>query len=77
MIKNTKLISEEITKNGHNILNSNIKDDEIGYAQTTDGLQELVINDKLFSNPLFSSSIEIYKKIKDYDIELGKDMLNF
>lgn len=71
-----KLISEEITKNGHNILNSNIKDDEIRiYAQTTDGLQELVINDKLFSNPLFSSSIEIYKKIKDYDINLGKDIL--
>ncbi|ASM35936.1 DNA topoisomerase (ATP-hydrolyzing) subunit B [Campylobacter sputorum] len=71
-----KLISEEITKNGHNILNSNIKDDEIKiYAQTTDGLQELVINDKLFSNPLFSSSIEIYKKIKDYDINLGKDIL--
>lgn len=71
-----KLISEEITKNGHNILNSNIKDDEIKiYAQTTDGLQELIINDKLFSNPLFSSSIEIYKKIKDYDINLGKDIL--
>lgn len=71
-----KLISEEITKNGHNILNSNIKDDEIKiYAQTTDGLQELIINDKLFSNSLFSSSIEIYKKIKDYDINLGKDIL--
>ncbi|WP_033917159.1 DNA topoisomerase (ATP-hydrolyzing) subunit B [Campylobacter sputorum] len=71
-----KLISEEITKNGHNILNSNIKDDEIRiYAQTTDGLQELVINDKLFSNPLFSSSTQIYKKIKDYDINLGKDIL--
>ncbi|MBF6676151.1 DNA gyrase subunit B, partial [Campylobacter sp. RM12321] len=71
-----KLISEEIAKNGHNILNSNIKDDEIRiYAQTTDGLQELVINDKLFSNPLFSSSTQIYKKIKDYDINLGKDIL--
>lgn len=72
-----KIMCEEISKNGHNVLNSSLKDDEIRiYAQTTDGLQELIINDKLFSNPLFSSAVEIYKKIKDYGINLDKDILD-
>lgn len=70
------ILSKEISKNGHNILNSSVKDDEIRiYAQTTDGLQELIINDKLFSNPLFSDAIEIYKKIKDYGINVNRDIL--
>lgn len=70
------ILSTEISKNGQNILNSSVKDDEIRiYAQTTDGLQEFVISDKLFSNPLFSDAVEIYKKIKDYDINLDRDIL--
>lgn len=71
-----KILCEEITKNGHNILNYTLKDDEIKiYLQTQNGLQEFIIDEKLTKNYLFLDAIQIYQKIKDYDINLGKDFL--
>ncbi len=63
---------------GYNILNQSIEDEEIHfYVQTVDGLEELIINDVLFTNPQYNSAIEIYKKIQEHitDEFANKDLL--
>ncbi|PSM53060.1 DNA gyrase, subunit B [Campylobacter blaseri] len=59
-----------------NILNSYVSDDEIKiYVQTQSGLEELVINENLFTNPIFEEAIFIYNKIKSRDLKFDKDFL--
>ncbi|TQR58178.1 DNA topoisomerase (ATP-hydrolyzing) subunit B [Campylobacter troglodytis] len=73
-----KIIKTFLEKQGHNILNLYINESEIRiFVQTENGLDELVINDALFSNPLYEEASFIYEKIKERDFNLGKDILEF
>ena len=72
------LIKEFLEKQNYNILSSNINIDEIHiFVQTENGLEELIINDSLFTNHLYQEAIFIYEKIKDRNFNLNKDILEF
>lgn len=75
LFENLKLFLE---KEGYNILNSLVNENEIRiFVQTENGLEELLINDELFSNTLYEEAVFIYKKIKERDLEglFDKDIL--
>ncbi|TQR31305.1 DNA topoisomerase (ATP-hydrolyzing) subunit B [Campylobacter sp. MIT 99-7217] len=76
---NQKLFSttkEFLEKQGHNILNSYVNEKEIRiFVQTESGLEELIINDELFTNPLYEEAVYIYSKIKERDFNFDKDIL--
>ena len=62
-----KDLEEFIAKLGYNILNKYIDDEKIHYyVQTKEGLEELIIDDNLFTSPHYNEAIYIYKKIKEY-----------
>ena len=63
---------------GYNILSKSITDHKIHiYVQTKEGLEELLIDDELFSSPYFTEAIYIFDKINERDISLfgGKDLI--
>lgn len=69
-----KILTKKIKEDGFNILNSYANDSEIRiYAQTPNGLEELVVNDLLFTNVLFEEAMRIYAQIKERDIDLKED----
>ncbi|QCD51678.1 DNA topoisomerase (ATP-hydrolyzing) subunit B [Campylobacter sp. RM16192] len=87
MIENPDIVSKnyneifEILKiylenEGYNILNSYINEDEIRiYVQTESGLEELVVNENLFTNPLYEEALFISNKIKDREFSFTKDVI--
>ncbi len=88
MIENPDIISDNKTlyatlekyihSLGYNILNHTVTDESIHlYVQTVDGLEELLIDDNLFSNPHYNEALYINDKIKDHATEelAGKDLL--
>ena len=88
MIENPDIVSKsydeifEILKNyleaqGHNILNSYVSDEEARiYVQTESGLEELLVNENLFTNPLYEEALYISRKIKERGIDLKGDVLD-
>lgn len=71
-----EVIKTELESQNYNILNSYISEDEIRvYVQTPNGLEELIINDSLFVNPLYIEAVHIYSKMKERDIDLPGDPL--
>ncbi|MGP1533286.1 MAG: DNA topoisomerase (ATP-hydrolyzing) subunit B [Campylobacter sp.] len=88
MIENPDIVSKsygeifEILKNyleaqGHNILNSYISEEEARiYVQTESGLEELLVNENLFTNPLYEEALYISQKIKERGIELKGDVID-
>ncbi len=69
-------IEKFLTDAGNNILTKNISEEEIHlFVQTTDGLEELVINDDLFSAPHFVEANYVYQKIKEWNLDLKGDPL--
>ncbi len=67
-------IEEYIKSIGYNILNRVIEEEKIHlYIQTDEGLEELVIDENLFTNPLFQEAIYIYSKIKERDVTIFGD----
>ncbi|EET78608.1 DNA gyrase, subunit B [Campylobacter showae] len=88
MIENPDIVSKsygeiyEILKNyleaqGHNILNSYVSEDEARiYVQTESGLEELLVNENLFTNPLYEEALYISQKIKERGIELKGDVID-
>ncbi|WP_200762924.1 DNA topoisomerase (ATP-hydrolyzing) subunit B [Nitrosophilus alvini] len=59
-----KKIENYLNTLGYNILSSNIDDEKIHlYVQTEDGLEEIVIDDTLFTNPFYNEALFIYDKI--------------
>ncbi len=63
-----KIIEKFVNGLGYNILNSFVNDEEIHlFIQTKDGLEELVIDDNLFTNPLYEEALYIHSKIKERD----------
>ncbi|WP_417904466.1 hypothetical protein ACD575_04000 [Campylobacter sp. LH-2024] len=71
-----KIIKAFLDKQGHNILNHYINENEIRmYIQTENGLEELIINDDLFAHPLYEEANYIFSKIKERDLTFEKDIL--
>ncbi len=73
-----KIIEKYIHSLGYNILNFSITDEDIHlFIQTKDGLEELVINDILFTNSLYEEALYIHSKIieRDNGIFGNKDLI--
>jgi DNA gyrase subunit B len=66
---NDKLAGElenYITRLGYNILNRQVNEEKIHYyVQTNEGLEELIIDDNLFTNPHYNEALYISGKIKE------------
>ncbi|MDL0101300.1 DNA topoisomerase (ATP-hydrolyzing) subunit B [Campylobacter felis] len=81
LIKNSneelfKIIKAFLEKQGHNILNSYLSENELRiYVQTESGLEELIVNDDLFSHPLYTEATYIFGKIKERDLNFERDIL--
>ncbi|MFK5974875.1 MAG: DNA topoisomerase (ATP-hydrolyzing) subunit B [Sulfurovum sp.] len=74
----SKTIEKYISELGYNILNSSITDDTIHlFVQTKDGLEELIVDDVLFTNPHYNEAIHIHQKIQEHitDEFVNKDLL--
>jgi DNA gyrase subunit B len=73
-----KTIEAYIDELGYNILNKTITEDTIHlFVQTKDGLEELIIDEILFTNPHYNEAIHIHQKINDHITHefKGKDLL--
>jgi len=84
MIENPDIISDNktlfktlqayITDLGYNILSHTVSEESIHlFVQTGDGLEELIVDDQLFSNPHYNEALYINQKIKDHMTEEFKD----
>jgi len=59
-------IEKYITGLGYNILSKSVTEEAIQYfVQTTDGLEELIIDDNLFTSPHYNEAIYMFQKISD------------
>ena len=69
-----KTIEKYIDVLGYNILNKTITEDKLHYfVQTNDGLEELIIDEVLFTNPHYNEAIHIHQKIQDHITDGFKD----
>ncbi len=67
-------IEEFLSGKGYNILNKQVDEQKIHlYVQTDEGLEEIVIDDELFTNPYYVEAVYIYKKIEERIPEELKD----
>jgi len=69
--KNNQELASELEKFikelGYNILNRFVDEEKIHYyVQTNEGLEELIVDDNLFTSPHYNEAIYIYQKIKEY-----------
>ena len=72
--KLAKIIENYIDNLGYNILNKTITNDTIHlFVQTNDGLEELVVDDILFTNPHYNEAIHISQKIQEHITDEFKD----
>ncbi len=65
-----------IAKIGFNILSKTVDEEKIHlFVQTDAGLEEIIVDDNLFTNHLFAEAIHIYNKLKEKNLALlgGKD----
>ena len=69
-----KTIEAYIAELGYNILNKSITEDTIHlFVQTNDGLEELIVDEILFTNPHYNEAILIHQKITEYSTDEFKD----
>ncbi len=69
-----KTIEKFIDTLGYNILNKTITNDKLHYfVQTNDGLEELIIDEVLFTNPHYNEAIHIHQKIQEHITEEFKE----
>ncbi len=72
--KLAQTIEAYIAKLGYNILNKTITDDTIQlFVQTKDGLEELIVDETLFTNPHYNEAIHIHQKISEYQTDEFED----
>jgi len=65
-----------LAERGNNILSKLVSEEEIHlFVQTEEGMEELRINDELFSAPHFNEAQFVYNKIMEWEMELGGDPL--
>lgn len=71
-----EIVKEFLGQNGYNILNHYVDDSGIRlYVQTENGLEELDISDALFNNHIYKEAELVYAKIKERDMDFGKDYI--
>ncbi len=69
-------IKKFLEENENNILTKSISEDGIHlFVQTKGGMEELLINDELFAAPHFNEASFVYRKIKEWDLDLKEDIL--
>jgi len=65
-----------LLEQGNNILSKTVSDKEIHlFVQTSDGMEELRINDELFSAPHFNEAQYVYGKIKEWELDIEGDLI--
>lgn len=65
-----------LSAQGNNILSKSVSDEDMHlFVQTKEGLEELHVNDELFSSPHFAEANFIYQKIQDWNLPLEGDLL--
>jgi len=72
------VLEKYITDLGYNILSKTITDEKIHlFVQTKDGLEELIVDDILFTNPHYNEAVYIHQKIQEHITEefADKDIL--
>jgi len=70
----SKKIKEFIFNLGYNILSEEIDEERIHlFVQTKDGLEELIVDDILFTNPHYNEALHIYNNIQDRITDEFKD----
>jgi len=73
-----KTLETYIKELGYNILSKSIDDEKIHlFVQTKDGLEELIVDDVLFTNPHYNEAVYIHQKITEHitDEFKEKDLL--
>jgi DNA gyrase subunit B len=73
-----KKVEQFLSEKSYNILNKTINDEKIHiFVQTNNGLEELIIDDDLFSSPYFAEATYLFKKINERDLSLfdNKDLI--
>ena len=69
-----KTLEKYIDQLGYNILNKTITEDRLHYfVQTNDGLEELIVDEILFTNPHYNEAIHIHQKIQGHITDEFKD----
>ncbi len=69
-----KIIEAYIKDQGYNILSKNISEEKIHlFVQTKDGLEELIVDDVLFTNPHYNEAVYINQKISEHITDEFKD----
>ena len=72
-----EILRDFLKAEGHNILNHYVSEDEVRiYVQTESGLEELVVNENLFTNPLYEEALYISQKIKERGLDLHSDVID-
>ncbi|MGM0622709.1 MAG: DNA topoisomerase (ATP-hydrolyzing) subunit B [Campylobacterota bacterium] len=71
-------VKQFLDDRGFNILNHEVKEDEVHlYVQTNDGLEELLIDDALFANPHYAEALYLNKRINERDTsEFESDLVS-
>jgi len=73
-LSNDKLfekVEQFLTEKSYNILNKTIDETKIHmFVQTSNGLEELIIDDDLFSSPYFAEATYLFKKLNERDLSL-------
>jgi len=73
-IEFSKIIKDYINSLGYNILSETINEEKIHlFVQTNDGLEELIIDDLLFTNPHYNEAVYINNNIQDRITDEFKD----
>ncbi|QKF63904.1 DNA topoisomerase (ATP-hydrolyzing) subunit B [Campylobacter corcagiensis] len=69
-------IKEFLLSKNYNILNHYVNSSGVTiYVQTENGLEELVINDKLFENYIFEEALYVFNQIRSRDLKFDKDFI--
>ena len=69
-----KVVKKFIADLGYNILNETINEEKIHlFVQTKDGLEELIIDDVLFTNPHYNEAVYINNNIRERITDEFKD----
>lgn len=65
-----------LLNSGYNILSKKVSDEDIHlFVQTKEGLEELHVDDALFSSPHFAEATYIFQKIQEWNLPLEGDLL--
>ncbi len=80
LVKKSKIelfadLKKFLEEKAYNILNHSLNEDKIQiFVQTPNGLEELLIDEELFTHPLYEEALFISKKIKERELDFGRDI---